>query len=201
MDKDYINWDDLTNIINNIYEHNIPCDIVSDIINYFIHSEKNIKTYKIFNITLKNDVKYVSDNNDDYIYESISFINQYSPLLHYYDKHYIKYYPIEKNIDDSELTLLNINFNKLQNLNRIKYSIKNFKHNIDFLKYKDLKLYNFINNIYNYDYETWKYFININDSYSLTDLSFINDYLSIKGITKKEWDIKYAKKKCKIFLY
>jgi hypothetical protein len=191
MAYDKILHTDINKIINDIYKNDIPTNVICYIINFFIKKNTTIKNYKIHNMIIKNNVKYYDNNNC--ITESISFIDNYSPLLEYYNNRDIKYEEID-NVD------LSCQFNKIQLISKFKFSLDNFLNNISLLDEQNLFFYNFINNLVNYDYDTWKIFINIKKDFSIRDLTFIIDNLKIKNISKKDWDMRYLNKKCKIFL-
>jgi hypothetical protein len=205
MNKDYITLKDLNIIINNIYNNEIPSDTISDIINYFIKKNKILKIYKVFDINIKNNLKIKdkSSSETNFIYEYIHYIDNYSPLLQYYDNQKIKYIELSEDLENLNLSKDNIHFNKCQLIKNFKFSINNFNYNKQYLINKELKLYDFINNLVNYDYHTWKIFLNIGTKFSMSDLSFLDAHISIKDITEKEWCIKYKNenKKCEIFLY
>lgn len=204
MNRNHITLADLNIIINNIYNNEIPSDTICNIINYFVIKKKKLKMYKVFDIKIKNNLKIKNESNSEnnFIYEYISCIGNYSPLLQYYDSQKIKYIELcTYSIKKLNLSEDNIHFNKYQFVKNFKYSINNFNCNKQCLINKELRLYEFINNLVNYDYYIWKIFLNIGNNFSISDLSFLDDQVSIKDISKQEWDIKYKKKKCKIFLY
>lgn len=203
MNKEFITLSDIDFIINNIYNNKIPNDEICNIINYFIKKEKIMKIYKVFGIIIKDNIKKIKNDNDSnvFIYEYIHFIDNYSPLLRYYDLHNIKYELYNEETMCVDKNMLDTEFNKRQYIKNFKYCIDNFDFNKKFLIENELKLYNFIENLIKYDYHTWKIFLNINNKFTMSELSFLDDYITIKDITEKEWNIKYKKKTCKIFLY
>jgi hypothetical protein len=136
----------INKIIDSIYDDNIPKDYILKHIIVKLHNNADInsKLYKIYNIQYLNNKK--CKTTSEYIYEYITFINDYSPMLEYYNRH-----NIESEITDESDSVKELEYIKLEELYDYRLECGLNKNLRDA---EDIKLLNFVDDILNnYNYE------------------------------------------------
>ena len=169
-DKNYIKLDKklLDKLIYYIYKNNIPDnEILKYTIKLFNKCNAHTELYLIFNLNYYNSKKIYNDNS--FIYEYITFFDDYSPLLNYYDNNNIKYDKIIQKIDLE--TIQYLKFDKY-----INFCIVN--NMINELPSKDKYFLNFIDDIYNNNKYNLKflYILNTNNK-NVNDIDYIIDII------------------------
>ncbi|BAO49515.1 hypothetical protein [Alphaentomopoxvirus acuprea] len=125
-------------IIAKIYKRCIPRNTsIIHIINKLYNKKISQKNYKIYGMKYNNEEKIKGDEND-YIIETISFIDDYSPLLSYYENNNYKFTLSDESID-------NIKYSKFENI--IDFYLTN--NIINMLCEEDKYLLKYINGIIN----------------------------------------------------
>ncbi|CCU55362.1 unknown similar to AMEV040 [Adoxophyes honmai entomopoxvirus 'L'] len=166
-----INNDIIDSIIYHCYKNKLPNNyIFKNILQKYIFKNIECKNvlYIIQDVAYNDCNKYI--NNDCFIYEYISFFDNYSPMLNYYDKNKINYKKCEDDIN-----LCNFKYLKLLDLCEFNYEKFNQITNTD-----DIAFNNFITGLYNKDkyYSKFIYFL-IN--YKFDNPDFMIDAIKIPG--------------------